>query len=107
MLAAKLIEGFVFVLTVGWTVFALVVLADLLRLRSKDLGPAHRGGVGLVAAVVFHAFNGLRTILFDFWPQLALHQRPIAYVESALCAAAFAPAAFFMPRSAWQGSPFS
>ena len=63
--------------------------------------------VGLIAAVVYHAFNGLRIILFDFWPQLALHQRKIAYVEFTLCALAFAPAAFFMLRSAWETSPFS
>ncbi|MFN2587508.1 MAG: succinate dehydrogenase, cytochrome b556 subunit [Actinomycetota bacterium] len=160
MLAARAIEGFVFVLTAGSTLFAVVVLADLFRLRSKELGPAYRGGlgqwswaahritgvfvlaflfghivdtfavgfgpelydetislyqqwwfkpfeVGLIAAVIFHAFNGLRIILFDFWPQLALYQRRIAYVELTLCVAAFAPPAFFMLRSAWASSPFS
>ena len=160
MLAAKLIEGFVFVLTAASTLFAVVVLANLFRMRSKDKGPAYRGGVGqwswaahritgvfvlaflmghivdtfaigfgpelydetislyqqwwfkplevgLVAAVVYHAFNGLRIILFDFWPQLALYQRPIAYVEFGLCAVAIAPAAFFMLRSAWETSPFA
>ena len=160
MIAAKLIEGFVFLLTAGSTLFAVVVLADLFRLRSRDLGPAYKGGVGqwswaahritgvfvlaflfghivdtfalgfgpelydetislyqqwwfkpfevgLIAAVVFHAFNGLRIILFDFWPQLALKQRQFAYAEFVLCIITFSPAAFFMLRSAWETSPFS
>ncbi len=63
--------------------------------------------VGLIAAVVFHAFNGLRIILFDFWPRLALRQREFAYAQIALSFLVFAPAAFFMLRSAWEGSPFS
>src|SRR5919106_5228708 len=35
--------------------------------------------VMLIAAVLFHALNGLRIILFDFWPRLALKQRAFAY----------------------------
>lgn len=63
--------------------------------------------VALVGAVIFHAFNGLRIILFDFWPNLALKQRAFAYVEFVLVVATFAPAAFFMLRSALDASPFS
>lgn len=63
--------------------------------------------VMLIGAVIFHAFNGVRIILFDFWPTLAARQKTFAYVEFALCAAAFAPVAFFMLRSAFESSPFS
>jgi succinate dehydrogenase / fumarate reductase cytochrome b subunit len=63
--------------------------------------------VMLVAAVIYHAFNGLRIILFDFWPNLALKQRTFAYIEIALFLAAFMPAAFFMLRSAFESSPFA
>lgn len=63
--------------------------------------------VALVGAVIFHAFNGLRIILFDFWPNLALKQKAFAYVEFLLVVATFAPAAFFMLRSAFEASPFS
>ena len=63
--------------------------------------------VALVAAVLYHALNGLRIILFDFWPGLALKQRAFAYVQFALFIAGFAPAAFFMLRSAYETSPFA
>jgi succinate dehydrogenase / fumarate reductase cytochrome b subunit len=160
MLAAKMIEGFVFLLTAGATAFALYMLVGLLRLRKQDRGPIYRGGVGqwswaahritgvmvmaflfghivdtfavgfgphlydetiqlykqwwfkpfevaLIGAVIFHAFNGLRIILFDFWPKLALKQKRFAYIQFALCLLAFLPAAFFMLRSAFEASPFS
>ena len=33
------------------------------------------GELGLIACVLFHALNGIRVVLFDFWPRAALHQR--------------------------------
>lgn len=33
------------------------------------------GEIGLVGAIVFHAFNGLRIILVDFWSQGTKRQR--------------------------------
>jgi succinate dehydrogenase / fumarate reductase cytochrome b subunit len=63
--------------------------------------------VALVAATLFHALNGLRIILFDFWPGLALRQKQFAYAELVLFTAGFAPSAFFMLRSAWETSPFA
>jgi succinate dehydrogenase / fumarate reductase, cytochrome b subunit len=63
--------------------------------------------VALVAATLFHAINGMRIILFDFWPSLALKQRMFAYAQLALFALGFLPAAFFMLRSAWETSPFA
>jgi succinate dehydrogenase / fumarate reductase cytochrome b subunit len=35
--------------------------------------------VGLVAAVAFHALNGVRLILVDFWADGPRHQRKMAY----------------------------
>jgi succinate dehydrogenase / fumarate reductase cytochrome b subunit len=35
------------------------------------------GELGLIASVVFHAANGVRIILFDFWPRAALYQRQL------------------------------
>ena len=54
----------------------------------------------LVGAVLFHALNGLRIILFDFWPKLAEKQRQFAAVETVLFLAGFIPAAVFMLRPA-------
>jgi succinate dehydrogenase / fumarate reductase cytochrome b subunit len=38
------------------------------------------GEVGLVGAIVFHAFNGLRIILIDFWSKGTRYQRVMFYV---------------------------
>jgi succinate dehydrogenase / fumarate reductase cytochrome b subunit len=160
MIAAKLIEALVAVLTIGTGVFALFLLVDLLRLRRKSVGGHYKGGVGqwswvahrvtgvgvvaflfahivdtfavgfgpelynetislykqwwfkpfevaLVGAVLFHALNGLRIILFDFWPALTLRHKQFAYAEFVLFLAGFAPAAFFMLRSAYETSPWA
>ena len=38
------------------------------------------GEVALVGAIVFHAFNGLRIILVDFWSWATRHQQVLFYV---------------------------
>lgn len=38
------------------------------------------GEVGLVGAVVFHALNGLRIILVDFWSQGTKYQRAMFWI---------------------------
>lgn len=38
------------------------------------------GEVALVGAIVFHAFNGLRVILVDFWSWATRNQRVLFYV---------------------------
>jgi succinate dehydrogenase / fumarate reductase, cytochrome b subunit len=158
--AARAIEVFVAVLTIGTGFFALFMLVDLFRVRKSQPGAAYKGGIGqwswaahriagvgvlaflfghivdtfgvgfgpelynetirlyqewwfkpfevaLVAAVLYHALNGLRIIAFDFWPNLALKQKPFAYAQLVLFAIGFAPAAFFMLRSAYETSPFA
>ncbi|MGH3316670.1 MAG: succinate dehydrogenase, cytochrome b556 subunit [Nocardioidaceae bacterium] len=40
--------------------------------------------VGLVAAVVYHAFNGLRVVLLDFWSKGPRYQKQMAWVVVAL-----------------------
>ncbi len=160
MLGARVIEGVVFVLTLAAGVFALFLIADLLRVRKRNQGVPYKGGIGqwswaahritgvlviaflfghivdtfsigfgpelydetvalykqwwfkpfevlLIAATLYHALNGLRIILFDFWPSLVMKQKQFAAVEFVLFVAGFAPVAFFMGRSAWEHSPFS
>ena len=160
MLAARAIEGFVLVLTLGSLLFVLWILVGLLRIGRAKEGRIYRGGigqwswafhritgilvfaflvghivdtyavgfgpelydetislykqwwfkpveVGLVAAVLYHALNGVRVILFDFWPNLAARQKAFAYGQLLLFVAGFAPAAFFMLRSAYETSPFA
>lgn len=160
MIAAKAIETFVFLLTVGAGLFALALVAWMLRLRRDERGPVYKGGIGqwswvahritgvgvlaflighvvdtfavgfgpelynetvslykqwwfvpfevlLIGAVIYHAFNGMRIILFDFWPHLALKQKSFAVAQLGLTAVAFIPAAAFMLVKAYEHSPFS
>ncbi len=159
-IAARSIEGFVFLLTAGSGLFVVYMLVGLFRLRRDQKGPAYRGGIGhwswaahritgvlvmaflvghivdtfavgfgpelynetialykqwwfmpfevaLIAATLYHALNGLRIILFDFWPGLALRQKTFAYAQLLLFVAGFTPAAVFMLRHAFEKSPFS
>ncbi len=47
--------------------------------------------LGLVAAVLFHAFNGLRIVLLDFWSQGARLQRQLMYGVLGLWVLLFVP----------------
>lgn len=38
------------------------------------------GEIGLVGAIVFHAFNGLRVILVDFWKNGPRYQKTLLWV---------------------------
>ncbi|MDP9067792.1 MAG: succinate dehydrogenase, cytochrome b556 subunit [Actinomycetota bacterium] len=159
-LAARGIEGLVFLLTAGSGLFVVYMLVGLFRLRKDQKGPAYRGGMGqwswaahritgvlvmaflfghivdtfavgfgpelydetialykqwwfmpfevaLIAATLYHALNGLRIILFDFWPGLVVRQRIFGYAQLVLFLAGFTPAAIFMLRHAFEKSPFS
>ena len=41
--------------------------------------PAKIGEVVLMAALVYHALNGLRVIAMDLWPSLTVLYRPLTY----------------------------
>ncbi len=47
--------------------------------------------VGLVAAVLFHALNGIRVILVDFWSNGPRFQKQMTYGVIALWAVLFVP----------------
>ena len=54
--------------------------------------------VVLLAAVLYHALNGIRIILVDFWPAGAKYQKKMFYGEAVLFVTLFAPAAWWMLR---------
>jgi len=72
------------------------------------------GELGLIACVLFHAINGIRVVLFDFWPRGALYQRQIFWVVLALFLGIMAPVTYIVvkplahapetPRSAESGT---
>jgi len=53
------------------------------------------GEAGLVVAIVFHAFNGLRIILVDFWSKGPKYQRTMMWVVIGLVVVTLAG---FLPR---------
>lgn len=52
--------------------------------------------VGLVGAVLYHAFNGLRVIAIDFWSKGPRYQRQMLWVTVAVWLVVMIPGAFFM-----------
>ena len=54
--------------------------------------------IGLAAAVAFHALNGLRIILIDFFPKLADHHKKLFGAVIGLYIVLMVPAVFFMGR---------
>lgn len=52
--------------------------------------------VGLVGAVLFHALNGIRIILVDFWGKGPKYQRQMLWVIVAVWLFVMLPGAYFM-----------
>jgi succinate dehydrogenase / fumarate reductase, cytochrome b subunit len=50
----------------------------------------------LFAAVLFHALNGIRIVIIDFWARSTGAQRPLFYAEMVLFAALMVGAIFWM-----------
>jgi succinate dehydrogenase / fumarate reductase, cytochrome b subunit len=67
--------------------------------------PARLGEVVLMAAVVYHALNGLRVIAMDFWPSLTIYYRPLTYGVIAATVIAMVPLGLIMitPFMPWGG----
>jgi succinate dehydrogenase / fumarate reductase, cytochrome b subunit len=58
--------------------------------------PFSVGEIALMAAVLFHAFNGIRITLLDFKPEWWEYQRQSAIAVWALFAVTYTPIAIFM-----------
>lgn len=92
---------------VGVLVF---LLAHILDTASIGWGPevynavlkifqhpvAKVGEIALIAGVLYHALNGVRVILIDFWRQGTKYQRQLFWIEMAVFTALFVPSAFVM-----------
>jgi succinate dehydrogenase / fumarate reductase cytochrome b subunit len=52
--------------------------------------------IGLVGAVLFHALNGIRIILVDFWAKGTRYQRQMLWAIVAVWVVVMVPGAFFM-----------
>ena len=54
--------------------------------------------LGLVAAVIYHALNGLRIMAIDFWPKLVDRNRQLIYATMTIYLGGMAPIAVIMIR---------
>ncbi|MCY7365208.1 MAG: succinate dehydrogenase, cytochrome b556 subunit [Frankiaceae bacterium] len=52
--------------------------------------------VGLVGAVLFHALNGIRVMLIDFWAKGTRYQKQMTYVVVAVLLLVMVPATYRM-----------
>ena len=60
--------------------------------------PARIGEVVLMAAIVYHALNGLRVIAMDFFPGLTIYYRPLTYGVIAATVISMVPLGLIMLR---------
>ncbi len=58
--------------------------------------PVRIMSLALIASVLYHAFNGVRIILIDFWPAGYKYQRAMFYGVLLLTIAGFIPMGFFV-----------
>lgn len=54
--------------------------------------------VGLVGAVLYHALNGIRLILVDFWSKGTKYQRQMLWVISIIWLVIMIPGFYFMTK---------
>ena len=52
--------------------------------------------VGLVAAVLFHALNGIRVMLIDFWEKGTRYQKQMQYAVLGVTLLVMVPGTYFM-----------
>ncbi len=62
------------------------------------------GEVLLGAALLYHALNGLRIIIIDFWPALTRYHRQMWYASWVLFVALGIPVAYIILKPIWEGA---
>jgi succinate dehydrogenase / fumarate reductase cytochrome b subunit len=66
----------------------------VMRLYTHPLFRA--GEIFLFASVLYHALNGLRVILIDFWPEATRFRRELSWVVALAFLVVFVPVAYVM-----------
>lgn len=82
------------VIDTSWVYFAPELYAHAVALYKSP--PFLVGEVLLMAAVIYHAFNGLRIAVMDMRPTLWKHQRLMTWGVFVLTAVVFIPVFFVM-----------
>jgi succinate dehydrogenase / fumarate reductase cytochrome b subunit len=63
--------------------------------------PGRIGETLLGAALFYHALNGLRIIIMDFWPAMTVHHKALWYANWVIFVVVGLPGAFIIMRPAF------
>jgi succinate dehydrogenase cytochrome b subunit len=76
---------------------------ELLAIYASPIGRVLEALLG--AALLYHALNGLRVIVMDFWPPLTRYHRQIWYICWTIFVVVGLPVAYIILRPIWEGAP--
>ena len=76
---------------------------EVLRLYPSPLGRV--GETFLGAALLYHALNGLRIIVMDFWPATTVYHRQMWYAAWVVFFGLGIPGAYIILSPIWNGVP--
>lgn len=82
------------ILDTGLVLFGPETYNKVIRLYTHPL--FRLGEVGLAAAVLYHALNGIRITLLDFYPEWSARQQELFYGVVVLFVLLFVPGAYLM-----------
>jgi succinate dehydrogenase cytochrome b subunit len=74
---------------------------DLLVIYASPLGRVGEALLG--AALLYHALNGLRIVIMDFWPAMTRWHRQIWYVNWVIFVLVGLPVAYVILKPIWEG----
>ncbi len=76
---------------------------ELLAIYASPIGRVLEALLG--AALLYHALNGLRVIVMDFWPPLTRYHRQIWYICWTIFVLVGLPVAYIILKPIWEGAP--
>lgn len=76
---------------------------ELLAIYASPIGRVLETLLG--AALLYHALNGLRIIVMDFWPTLTRFHRQLWYIVWVVFVAVGLPVAWIILKPIWEGVP--
>ena len=74
---------------------------DVLRFYASPIGRVLELVLG--GALFYHALNGLRIIIMDFWPAMTRYHRPLWYASWVIFLVIGLPGAYLILKPIWGG----
>ena len=75
---------------------------DVLRFYASPVGRI--GETLLGAALLYHALNGLRIVVMDFWPATTIFHKQLWYASWVVFVVVGLPGAYIILRPIWAGA---